>query len=78
MALEVRGVDMGNWDVMNPPIPNDGQAYSEKDFKTGRIYICCPHCGNRNFYVGEETVIQALPWRCKGSKCKKDFEVNYG
>ena len=65
--------DMGNWDVMNPPVEPDGQAYTEKDFKTGRMWVCCPFCGKRNLSVDEDTKIQKLRMTCK---CKREFEVN--
>ena len=78
MALVQAGSDMGNWDVMNPPVEPDGQAYTQKDFKTGRIWVNCPYCGSRNFFVNENTRIENMPWKCKGSKCKREFEVNYG
>lgn len=74
MDLVQAGSDMGNWDVMNPPVEPDGQAYTEKDYKTGKIWVCCPWCGKRNFAIGEDTRIEKLPWTCK---CKREFEVNY-
>lgn len=63
-------------EYMNPPEPHNNQAYIQKDYKTGLIWVCCPHCGKRNFIVCETTKIEDLPWRCKGSGCRKEFEVN--
>ena len=77
MALVQVESDMGNWDVMNPPVEPDGQAYTERD-NQGRLWVCCGWCGNRNFLIRPTTRIENMPWKCKGSKCKREFEVNYG
>lgn len=61
---------------MNPPEPSGNQAYIQKDSKTGIIWVHCPKCGKRNFIVREDTIIKNLPWKCKASDCRKDFEVN--
>lgn len=63
-------------EYMNPPEPHNNQAYIQKDYKTGLIWVCCPHCGKRNFIVRETTKIADFPWKCKGSGCRKGFEVN--
>ena len=34
---------------MNRPLPHNGQAYIQRDYKTGKDYICCPFCGKKNF-----------------------------
>ena len=63
-------------EYMNPPEPHNNQAYIQKDYKTGLIWVCCPHCRKRNFIVRESTKIADLPWKCKGGACRKEFEVN--
>lgn len=63
-------------DYMNAPLPHNNQGYVQKDYKTGILWECCPHCGKRNFLITEETRIHKLPWKCKASNCRKEFEVN--
>ena len=61
---------------MNPPSPFDGQAYTQKDYKTGILWVHCCHCGKKQFSITDETRIHKLPWKCKASSCKKEFEIN--
>lgn len=69
------GID--NFDnYMNAPLPHNNQGYVQRDYKTGKLWECCPHCGKRNFMITDETRIHKLPWKCKGSNCRKEFEVN--
>lgn len=63
-------------DYMNVPLPHNNQGYVQRDYKTGKLWECCPHCGKRNFMITDETRIHKLPWKCKGSNCRKEFEVN--
>lgn len=70
------GVDEDFSDYMNAPLPHNNQGYVQKDYKTGILWECCPHCGKRNFSITEETRIHKLPWKCKASNCRKEFEVN--
>ena len=63
-------------DYMNAPLPHNNQGYVQRDYKTGKLWECCPHCGKRNFMITDETKIHKLPWKCKGSNCRKEFEVN--
>lgn len=63
-------------DYMNAPLPHKNQGYVQRDYKTGIDWVCCPHCGKRNFSITEETKIMKLPWKCKASGCRKEFEVN--
>ena len=68
---------VGNFeDYMNAPLPHNNQGYVQRDYKTGILWVCCPHCGKRNFSITEETRILKLPWKCKASNCRKEFEVN--
>lgn len=72
-AFESEGIE---FPYMNKPVEPDGNSYKKKDFKSGKIYVHCPYCGAKQFPVSESTRIQYLPWKCKSSKCKMEFEVN--
>ena len=61
---------------MNAPLPHNGQAYIQRDYKTGILWICCPYCGRKNLQITEKTKISSLSYPCKNTKCKKIFEVN--
>ena len=61
---------------MNTPLPHNNKGYVQRDYKTGKLWECCPHCGKRNFMITDETRIHKLPWKCKGSNCHEIFEVN--
>lgn len=61
---------------MNKPLPLSNQAYVQRDYKTGKLWVHCPYCGRKNFQVTEETKISHLEIPCKSTKCKKIFEVN--
>lgn len=67
---------MGNWDVMNPPQEPDGQAYTV--LYRSETWIACPYCGKRQFPITSNAVIRGQQFMCKGSNCKRFFEVNYG
>ena len=67
---------IGNF--MNPPEPSNGQAYTQKDYKTGVLWICCPHCGKRQFPLSDGARIENQEFQCKGSNCKKKYIVNVG
>lgn len=75
MTHEMVGSD-GFERFMNAPLPHNNQGYVQRDYKTGTLFVMCPHCGKKNFSITEETRIHKLPWKCKGSSCKKEFEVN--
>ena len=62
--------------AMNPPEPHNGQAYIQKDYKTGKYYVCCPYCSKKNLQIKRNTSISNLELKCKGSGCKKTFLVN--
>ena len=68
------GMDFG--DYMNVPLPHNGQAYIQRDYKTGKDYACCPYCSKRNLQIKHNTSISNLEMRCKGSNCKKIFFVD--
>ena len=57
-------------DYMNAPLPHNGQAYIQID------WICCCHCGKRQFPLTPGAHITGQKFKCKGSNCKMEFEVN--
>lgn len=75
MTHEMVGSD-GFERFMNVPLHHNNQGYVQRDYKTGILWVHCCHCGKKQFSITEETKIHKLPWKCKGSSCKKEFEVN--
>ena len=63
-------------DYMNEPLPHNGQAYIQRDYKTGELFVMCPYCGKKNLKIRDDTQISNLELKCKGSGCKKLFFVN--
>ena len=63
-------------DCMNAPLPHNNQGYVQRDYKTGVLWVHCCHCGKKQFSITDETKIAKLPWKCKASGCRKEFEVN--
>lgn len=61
---------------MNKPTKSDGQAYIQRDYKTGEQWIMCPYCSKKQFPLTHGAHIMGQKWKCKGSRCKKEFEVN--
>lgn len=57
---------------MNEPVDNHGIAYVQYDYKTGKAYIHCPHCGKKQFPVEDA---KNNHYRCKSKKCGKEYEV---
>lgn len=39
-------------------------------------YVICPFCKKKLFKVWSDTRISNLPYKCKGSNCKKEFVIN--
>ena len=68
------GMNFG--DYMNEPLPHNGQAYIQRDYKTGELFVMCPYCSKKNLKIREDTQISNLELKCKGSGCKKTFLVN--
>lgn len=75
MTHEMVGSD-GFKCFMNRPLPHNGQAYIQRDYKTGILWVCCPYCGRKNFQIIGKTKISNLSYPCKNTKCKEIFEVN--
>lgn len=71
-ALESEGIDFTQ--MMNPPEPWNGQALLR--IINGKTWVCCPFCQKKALLIRPNTKIQNLPLKCKGSNCKKEFEVN--
>ncbi len=71
-ALESEGIDFSEY--MNPPEPWNGQALIRNI--NGMKYACCPFCQKKALLISPNTKIQHLKLKCKGSNCKKEFEVN--
>lgn len=40
------------------------------------LWICCPYCFKKLIKILPGTKIHKMPYKCKGSKCKKEFIVN--
>lgn len=59
-------------DCMNAPLPHNNQGYVQRDYKTGKAYIHCPHCGKKQFPVEDA---KKNHYRCKSKKCGKEYEV---
>ena len=70
------GMDKNFSEYMNAPLPHNNQGYVQKDYKTGKLYVCCPHCSKKNLMIKDHTSISNLELKCKGSNCKKIFFVN--
>lgn len=42
----------------------------------GDTWIVCPYCGKKALKILPATKIHRMPYKCKGSNCKKEFMVN--
>jgi DNA-directed RNA polymerase subunit RPC12/RpoP len=71
-ALESEGVDFSEY--MNIPEPRDGTAQIK--IVNGEKWVSCPYCGKRALKILPTTKIHRMPYKCKGSNCKKEFMVN--
>ncbi len=40
------------------------------------VWVTCPYCGKKAIKLLPDTKIYKMPYKCKGSKCKKEFLVN--
>ena len=45
------GVDSDFSEHMNEPLPHNNQGYVQRDYKTGKLYVCCPHCSKKNLMI---------------------------
>lgn len=39
-------------------------------------WVVCPFCGKKAIKILPDTKIHKMPYKCKGSKCQKEFLVN--
>ena len=75
MAQEMVGSD-GFEQYMNAPLPHNGQAYIQRDYKTGEDWVHCCWCGKKQFPLTPGAHITGQKFKCKGSNCREIFEVN--
>ena len=71
-AFESEGINFSEY--MNAPETWNGQSLIRNI--NGIKYVCCPFCQKKALLISPETKIQHLKLKCKGSNCKKEFEVN--
>mgnify|MGYP000874974262 FL=1 len=62
-------------DHVDNPV-NKLQRGNIKKYTDGSKWVICPYCGKKNIRVYPKTWIKMLPWKCKGSNCRKDFLVD--
>ena len=60
---------------MNKPEEWDGRALLVT-LADGSKWICCPFCQKKAIKITNDTKISKLPYKCTGSNCKKEFEIN--
>lgn len=61
---------------MNPPENGwDGTA-DIKAFPDGNRWAVCPYCRKKAVKILPDTKIRNMPYRCRGSNCRKEFIVN--
>lgn len=70
-AFEAEGIEFP--DFMNPPLPIKQAKIKSV---SGQVWACCPFCQKKALLINPNTKIQHLKLKCKGSNCKKEFEVN--
>lgn len=75
MTQEMVGSD-GFDQYMNEPLPHNGQAYIQRDYKTGEDWVHCCWCGKKQFPLTPGAHITRQKFKCKGSNCREIFEVN--
>lgn len=56
----------GGWDSIA-----DAKRFGEE------LWICCPYCFKKLIKILPNTKIHKMPYKCKSSKCKKEFLVNW-
>ena len=60
---------------MNPPQREKYQADIRNDGMFD--WAVCPYCGKKAFRITPGAVIKGQFFKCRGSNCKQEFEVNY-
>lgn len=61
---------------MNPPEPGWDGIADVKIFPDLSQWVVCPFCGKKAIKILPDTKIHKMPYKCKGSKCRKEFLVN--
>lgn len=74
-AFRKSGIDISQY--MNKPEPCDGKGMI-KTFPNGEQWIVCPFCYKKALKIDKYTRIEHLTIKCKGSNCKKEYEINVG
>lgn len=60
---------------MNQPEEGFDGIVAVKTFADGSRWAVCPWCGKKAVRVLPDTKIQHMPYKCKGSNCKKEFII---
>ncbi len=63
---------------MNLPEHNLDIVADIKIFTDLSQWVACPFCGKKAIKILPDTKIHKMPYKCKGSKCQKEFLVNVG
>ena len=61
---------------MNSPEDGFDGIADIKTFPDGSRWAVCPWCGKKAVKILPETRIFKMPYKCKNSKCRKDFTVH--
>lgn len=61
---------------MKPPEHNLDIVANIKIFPNLSQWVVCPFCGKKAIKILSYTKIHKMPYKCKGSKCQKEFLVN--
>lgn len=60
----------------NPPEDKLDSVADIKIFPDLSSWAVCPFCGKKAIKILPDTRIHKMPYKCKGSKCQKEFLVN--
>ena len=61
---------------MNPPEDGFDGTATVKIFPDNSSWAVCPWCGKKAVKILPETRILKMPYKCKNSKCRKEFIVH--
>lgn len=61
---------------MNPPGDGFDGTATVKIFPDSSRWVVCPWCGKKAVKILPETRILKMPYKCKNSKCQKEFIVH--
>ena len=61
---------------MNPPESGFNGIADARIFPDGNRWVVCPWCGKKAVKILPETRILKMPYKCKNSKCRKEFIVH--